>query len=227
MAWNPDLPTDNGLLLNAPGQMRANWEALELMTDADLLIRNSKIATDAAIVDTKLATISTAGKVSGAAITALTSVPSGAGALPTANLGNAWRSGDIRYTTNTNVQSLWTDISSTYNGYYVKVSSGTPLATGGSTTHSHAAGTYAMPDHYHVVPLGVGGNWDYVLISAGYTVAASFSTQGLAGIGDDIDRMADLAIRTIDGINVSAISGTSADGTIEPPYVYLRMHKKD
>lgn len=49
-------------------------------------IVNADINTGAAIVDTKLATISTAGKVSGAALTSLSSIPAGAGLVPTANL---------------------------------------------------------------------------------------------------------------------------------------------
>lgn len=49
-------------------------------------IVNADISAAAAIADSKLAQITTASKVSGAALTSLTSVPSGAGALPTANL---------------------------------------------------------------------------------------------------------------------------------------------
>lgn len=48
-------------------------------------ILNADINSSAAIVDTKLAQITTASKVSGAALTSLTSVPSGAGLLPLAN----------------------------------------------------------------------------------------------------------------------------------------------
>lgn len=48
-------------------------------------IVNADIATSAAIADSKLAQITTAGKVSGAAITAISSVPSGAGVLPNIN----------------------------------------------------------------------------------------------------------------------------------------------
>lgn len=51
-------------------------------------IVNADVNASAAIVDTKLATISTAGKVSGAALTSLSSTPSGAGVMPTANLGS-------------------------------------------------------------------------------------------------------------------------------------------
>lgn len=47
---------------------------------------NADINAAAAIVDTKLATISTAGKVSGAALTSLANIPSGAGVIPAANV---------------------------------------------------------------------------------------------------------------------------------------------
>jgi len=49
-------------------------------------ISNANISNTAAIVDSKLAQITTAGKVSGAALTSLSSIPSGAGTIPTANL---------------------------------------------------------------------------------------------------------------------------------------------
>lgn len=52
-------------------------------------IVNADISASAAIVDTKLAQITTAGKVSGASLTSLSSIPSGAGNIPIANLGNA------------------------------------------------------------------------------------------------------------------------------------------
>jgi hypothetical protein len=49
-------------------------------------IDNNNIKAGAGIVDTKLAQITTASKVSGAAITLLTSLPAGAGEIPLANL---------------------------------------------------------------------------------------------------------------------------------------------
>lgn len=51
-------------------------------------IVNADINASAAIADSKLAQITTASKVSGAAITLLTSLPAGAGVVPTANLGS-------------------------------------------------------------------------------------------------------------------------------------------
>lgn len=53
---------------------------------ADGVITNAHVNGAAAIVDTKLATISTAGKVSGAALTLLANIPSAAGLIPAANL---------------------------------------------------------------------------------------------------------------------------------------------
>jgi len=85
MGWDKTAVANDELLVNTPALIRANWAALELLTDAALLITNAKVSASAAIVDTKLAQITTAAKVSGAAITLLTSVPSGAGVLPDAN----------------------------------------------------------------------------------------------------------------------------------------------
>src|SRR3990167_6181827 len=53
---------------------------------ADTTIVNDDISASAGIVDTKLATISTAGKVDGAALTGFANIPSGAGLVPSANL---------------------------------------------------------------------------------------------------------------------------------------------
>lgn len=50
-------------------------------------IDNTNISSSAGIADTKLGQITTAGKVSGAALTSLSSIPSGAGVLPVANGG--------------------------------------------------------------------------------------------------------------------------------------------
>lgn len=49
-------------------------------------IDNANLKSSAAIVDTKLEQITTAGKVSGVSITLLTSLPSGAGEVPIANI---------------------------------------------------------------------------------------------------------------------------------------------
>ena len=85
MAWDKTKPENDMLLINFPPACRANWDALELLTDANLQITNAKIAAGAGIGDTKLAQITTASKVHGSALTGLANVPSGAGVLPDAN----------------------------------------------------------------------------------------------------------------------------------------------
>lgn len=52
-------------------------------------IVNNDVASNAAIAGSKLATITTAGKVDGSAINNLANVPSGAGRLPSANIATA------------------------------------------------------------------------------------------------------------------------------------------
>lgn len=122
-AWDASKPADNEKLKDAPALIRANWDAIATGTDSSLQITNAKVAASAAIADTKLATISTAGKVSGAALTSLSSTPSGAGPLPIANGGT----GQSTATAGTNAllpsqtsnsgKSLITDGSNTSWGY--------------------------------------------------------------------------------------------------------------
>lgn len=64
-------------------------------------IVNNDINTAAAIVDSKLAQIATASKVSGAALTSLASIPSGAGIIPAVNVPGA----TIKFGTATRVGS--------------------------------------------------------------------------------------------------------------------------
>ena len=57
MAWDKTKPENDMLLINFPPACRANWEALELLTDPLLQITNEKVAPGAGIEDTKLAQI--------------------------------------------------------------------------------------------------------------------------------------------------------------------------
>ena len=65
-------------------EQNANEDALYTLVNGQ--IDNANISATAAISATKLATIATAGKVSGASLTALTTIPSAAGIIPIANL---------------------------------------------------------------------------------------------------------------------------------------------
>lgn len=67
---------------------KVNMDTASVASDEieDGSIVNADINAAAAIADTKLAQITTAGKVSGAALTSLASIPAGAGVIPAANL---------------------------------------------------------------------------------------------------------------------------------------------
>lgn len=113
-------------------------------------ITDANIASGAAITDTKLAQITTAGKVSGAAFTSLASIPSGAGVIPAANLTSVVPAGVI---------FLWSgSIASIPSGFVIcdgtnstpdlrnffVVGAGSTYAvadTGGATTHNHGGAT--------------------------------------------------------------------------------------
>jgi len=64
---------------------------------SDGTITNTDISGAADIADSKLATISTAGKVSGASLTSLSSIPAGAGIIPSANLSADMSYSNTRY----------------------------------------------------------------------------------------------------------------------------------
>lgn len=81
--------------------------------------------------------------------------------------GEGWRTGDKILSSNTSTPSGWTDISATYNNYFIRISSGTPLTTGGSDTHDHGAATGSttlteaqMPVHGHPFRTASGAGGD-------------------------------------------------------------------
>ncbi len=61
----------------------------------------------------------------------------------------AFRTGDFILSETTEDRNGWTDMSSTYNNKFIRLSSGTPLETGGSDTHTHGAGSYQAASHRH------------------------------------------------------------------------------
>lgn len=67
-------------------QVNSNFDTVYNAVNGNLDTNN--LSASAGIVDTQLAQISTASKVSGAALTSLSSIPSGAGDIPGANLGD-------------------------------------------------------------------------------------------------------------------------------------------
>jgi hypothetical protein len=105
MAWDKTKPENDMLLINFPAACRANWEALELGADPNLLVTNAKVAPGAGIEDTKLAQIVTPNKVHGSSLTGLASIPSAAGVLPQENSPNKLKA-DVSDTTPEYLDSL-------------------------------------------------------------------------------------------------------------------------
>lgn len=117
MSWVKTVPANNGKLIDAPAQIRANWDAIELGTDSALQITNAKVAVGAGIVEAKCAfdgssghdhSGSTAGKK-----IILTSATSVTGVLPIANGGTG-------------------SSSTTYCSLTANVSGVLPIANGGT-----------------------------------------------------------------------------------------------
>lgn len=75
---------------DAVGSSELADNAVDSGAITDGAIVNADINTSAAIVDSKLAQITTAGKVSGAALTSLGSIPSNAGTIPAANVASSF-----------------------------------------------------------------------------------------------------------------------------------------
>lgn len=109
---------------------------LTMMTSATVTsIVNADIDSNAAIADTKLAQISTASKVSGAAITLLSSVPGAAGALPIANGGTG-------QTTLAGVMNLVYPVGSVYLNATDSTNPGTLLGFGTWVSHTAIGSNY-------------------------------------------------------------------------------------
>lgn len=65
--------------------------------------------------------------------------------------GFTFRTGDIILSFNLTAPDGWTDISTTYDDYFLRIQKDTPLTTGGSATHSHTLAEVNIPTHSHGV----------------------------------------------------------------------------
>lgn len=106
-------------------------------------IVNADINASAAIADTKLATISTAGKVSGSALTSLSSIPAGAGAIPLANLPTIGKFGGTGADGALSITSGTTTLDLGGARYYIKNYTSISITGTGALAFSnpHARGT--------------------------------------------------------------------------------------
>ena len=234
MAWDKDNPANDDLLINHPANQRANNAALELGTDASLQITNAKVAAGAAIVESKLTFNGSghghSGTTEGKQISLTAAVT---GTLPRANGGTSFRAGDLMLSSNTSAPTGWTDVSATYTGKMIRISSGTPENTGGSDTdsitlsathipaHTHAAGTLATASdgaHTHT-PLS-GGSF---VKPSGAGVYEGYSTTGWSSVATTSS--AGAHTHTISGATASYGSGNAFTVNTVPAYVQERLFK--
>lgn len=135
------------------------------------------------------------------------------GVLPVANGGTEFDTGDICLSTAAKDETGWTEITSTYSEKYLRVGS-TGLATGGASTHTHAAGTFAGPSHTHTV------------LKDGYTLNES-AADGTIMITHPADSRGMQNDITSESGGTGSVTGTSAAGNNTPLYVDLRLFSKN
>ena len=118
----------------------------------------------------------------------------------------AFRTGDWIVSETTAARAGWTDVSATYEDKFIRISSGTPLDTGGANTHTHAAGSYSAGAHTHTMTVS--------------TVSATIT----AGEGDANQATPSHTHTVTAGAGGGgAISGTSASANNIPAYVQIRI----
>lgn len=108
-----------------------------------------------------------------------------------------------------------TDVSTTYSNKFVRINA-TAASTGGTDTHTHAAGTYAGPSHTHSVPY------------------SGWSTTSKVGNSTDLDtgkgsEASDIttANNTSGAGGTGAVTGTSASADNVPAYVTMKACQVD
>jgi hypothetical protein len=161
----------------------------------DEAVITSKIADDAVTID-KLDAYIADGVISGAS-------------------GIDWgRQGDIILSSNTSAPAGFSDVSSTYGNKFIRISTDTPLQTGGGDTHIHSTGSHTLttdeiPAHSH-------------------TVATS------ANYAQGTERLTKNGTSALDNTSTSSVGGGASHnhgntnaGSNVPAYVKTRMYMKD
>lgn len=155
-------------------------------------------------------------------------------------LNSAWTSvgimitGDFVSSSSSTARPGWTDVTSTYDGKFMRVSTGTALATGGADTHTHEVGTFASQDHAHTAPAhthAVSGNSATETLSGSgsanaisYDGGGAFAVQHYHAISFTSGSGGESAT-TSNG--AQAITGTSAAGDNVPAYFNVKLWQMD
>jgi len=219
--WDATKPADNEYKYLVPIDIRNNWDAIALGTDSALLITNAKVSASAGIVDSKLAQITTASKVSGAALTLLGSVPAGSTALPITSGGTGQTTRQAALdamaisTGGASGQALITNATNASWGYpsSLTVSS----ATTGDLLYYNGSAWVRLADSTSGLPLiagGVGAAPAYGSIGIG-TTANINGTLGIAngGTGQTTAQAAIDALTAVSGAtNEYVLTKNTADG---------------
>lgn len=130
-----------------------------------------------------------------------------------------WRTGDKILSSNVTTPTGWTDISTTYSNYFIRISSGTPLTTGGTDSHSHGATTGA-----HILTVSELPNLNFSLPARnanGWDLAANF-VQG----SNDSGGSGTITGSTSNG-GAGSHSHTVATDSNIPVYVQMKMYSKN
>ena len=123
------------------------------------------------------------------------------------------QTGDFISSSVTTARTGWTNVTATYTGRFMRIG-GTPLSTGGSDTHTHAAGSYAGPSHAHTVP------------ASSAVWGQGSATGGKLTTGQDGGNSANTDASTSSS-GTGAVTGTSASGDNVPAYVNTVLWQKD
>lgn len=115
----------------------------------------------------------------------------------------AFRTGDFILSETTAARSGWTDMSATYEDKFIRLSSGTPLATGGADTHTH---TQAAHTH---------------------TYSGTTSTNSGSKYSGDAGTSSLTHSHTFSGTTVAGGGFTTAATNNIPAYIQMVLWRKD
>lgn len=145
-----------------------------------------------------------------------------------------FRSGDLMLSTNTSAPSGWSDVSSTYNNKFIRISSGTPLNTGGSDTHSHTLAVENLPSHTHgagsLATSSAGSHTHTIQTYKGTAGESSKKVQGETSTDTEATPSTNSAgahTHSITGSTEATGSGQAFTGDNVPAYVQVRIFEKD